>query len=232
MDARREQSRLAPERDALSLSRARAGSWGRIVKARLRAVLRHAGPRVLDVGCSGGAYVQALRAKGFEACGCDLLDDPAWRPFAESHCLVADLRALPFPDGAFDTCSAFEVLEHVADVGRALGELRRVCTTNIIVSVPNCAEEAVFEEAGLAYHHWTDRTHVQQFDAESLRRTLTDNGFTVQLLQGINPIMPEILALAAWRMPLPLARIAGQLCRRLPLRRRYCMTLLAVAARS
>jgi SAM-dependent methyltransferase len=40
--------------------------------------------------------------------------------------VVADVQALPFRDGAFDAVKATEILEHVADAPRALGECRRV----------------------------------------------------------------------------------------------------------
>lgn len=41
-------------------------------------------------------------------------------------CLVADARALPFPDGAFDAAVANHMLYHVPNRPKALAELRRV----------------------------------------------------------------------------------------------------------
>jgi SAM-dependent methyltransferase len=74
----------------------------------------------------------------------------AFRPPAGSRWIVADLdwsqgaqvgadiQALPFRDGAFDAIKATEVLEHVPDVDRALGECRRVLRPggHLVITVP------------------------------------------------------------------------------------------------
>jgi hypothetical protein len=106
-----------------------------------------------------------------------------------------------------------------------------VVRRNIIISVPNCFQEPEFRLSGLAYHHWIDRTHRQEFTAETLRLLLEQNGFEHCQLSGMNPIAPEMLCLRAWRLPPRIARLAGNLCRRAPLRRQYFMTILAVAAK-
>ena len=47
---------------------------------------------------------------------------------------VADVHALPYADGAFDVVHAHQVLQHVTDPVRALGEMRRVCAEGGIVA--------------------------------------------------------------------------------------------------
>jgi len=59
----------------LEIEKQKVGSWGHLVKARVDIVLKYAGRRILDVGCSSGAYVRLLRNKGYEAYGLDLLPD-------------------------------------------------------------------------------------------------------------------------------------------------------------
>lgn len=88
------------------------------VDADLRANARYLDGRVLDVG--------GARRRG------------AFRPPAGARWIVADLRAgtgadvladvraLPFRDGAFDAVKATELLEHVSDAAAALGECGRV----------------------------------------------------------------------------------------------------------
>ncbi len=51
----------------------------------------------------------------------------------------ADATALPFPDGAFDAVTMFDVLEHIADDHRAVGEAVRVLRPGgwLLVSAPN-----------------------------------------------------------------------------------------------
>jgi len=47
-----------------------------------------------------------------------------------------DVTDLPFGDGEFDLVLCLEVLEHVTDPGRAVRELARVSSRDVVVSVP------------------------------------------------------------------------------------------------
>ena len=53
----------------------------------------------------------------------------------------ANLEALPFPDGHFDVVLCTQAIEHVLDVPRALGELRRVLQPGgtLVISTDNSA---------------------------------------------------------------------------------------------
>ena len=107
------------------------GNRGRL----LRAVRPHLPPggRLLDVGCGSGdvpSFLQArlpgpLLAVGLDVKPLHLRDVPATvRP------VVADIRRLPFPDGAFDVVTASLFLHHfdapeLPVLLRALGRLAR-----------------------------------------------------------------------------------------------------------
>ncbi len=114
------------------------------------ALARYRGePRVLDVGYAFAepAYLEGLAALGAEELvGVDLADKDV--PGLRS--VVADVRALPFDDGAFDVAFCISTLEHVGrdnavysvetakeedGDAAALRELRRV-SARVIVSVP------------------------------------------------------------------------------------------------
>jgi len=220
-------SALAAAMEAEKAKRA----WGKIVPARLDAVLRHAGRRVLDVGCSGGAYVAELRRRGYDARGVDLLVDAAWRGDHLDRFQRADAGRLPFVDDSFDTVTSFEVLEHTVDPERVLREFHRVAVKNIVISVPNCEQPPEFADAGLAFHHWVDRTHRQTFTPESIRRLLVETGFRVERIEPINRVHPQILCLSTLRLPPSLVARLSRLIDVLPILRRYHMTLLVVASR-
>ncbi len=62
------------------------------------------GERVLDVGCGGGAYLRALRARGAEVCGVDLSREALCRASAGgAPVAAASALALPFRGETFDT---------------------------------------------------------------------------------------------------------------------------------
>lgn len=211
---------------ALEAERSRATStWGRVVPERWETLLRVVIGSVLDVGCSSGAYVSALRDTGYRAFGIDLLDDPAW----QGGVLVRGLAdSLPVADDAVDTVVAFEVLEHLPDVTRALTEWRRVARHRLVLSVPNTVTPEILRASGLAYHHFIDRTHVNFFDSVSLSATLEDSGYRVQ---SLSPILGLPVGAAAFhQLGLPLrasvgaARVLAKLSRR-----KFHLSLLAVA---
>jgi ubiquinone/menaquinone biosynthesis C-methylase UbiE len=90
-----------------------------------------AGARVLEVGCGTGFITQklALLPAVSEAVGVDPCPGFVERARRRTPLLrfeVADGRALPFPDHAFDGVVFATTLCHVPDPGRALGEAHRV----------------------------------------------------------------------------------------------------------
>jgi ubiquinone/menaquinone biosynthesis C-methylase UbiE len=203
------------------------GRWGRIAADRWAAVDDHAGRRVLDVGCSDGAYVERLRAEGRTAFGLDLLRGDPWSgspaPFG-----VADATALPVTDGAVDTVIAFEVLEHVTDPGAALAEWRRVAGRNLVLSVPDCETPDEVREAGFTLHHWVDRTHVNFFTRTTLAAAATAAGWRVLEVRPIRPASPAYLLLRSLGLPKRLAGPVARVVTRIS-RRRYHLSLLLVA---
>lgn len=91
--------------------------------------------RVLDLGSGPGTASAALKAKWGRQSDIIAMDlalpmlretrakSRFWRPI---HAVQADAQALPFADGAFDLVFSSLCLQWVADLPRALGELRRV----------------------------------------------------------------------------------------------------------
>ena len=217
------------KKEKLLAERERIGTWGRLNPDRLELVLTHAGRKVLDVGCATGAYVRFLLDRGYDAHGLDLLPDEGWAAGPAGRFRQGDILNLPFPAADFDTVLAFEVLEHVEDVDRAIEELKRVTRKTIILSVPDGEEPAVFREAGLAFHPRTDPTHVQLFTADTLAETLAGHGLRVRRLGRINRVRPELPFLESLRLPRLLRRGLARLVAVWPFRKPYYMTLVAVA---
>jgi ubiquinone/menaquinone biosynthesis C-methylase UbiE len=94
------------------------------------------GSKVLEVGCGEGALAMAMSEK-VEVTACDILVRPE---LVADHPTItfreADVEALPFDDGEFDTVVCTHTLEHVRDVRTAMDELRRVARSRVIVVVP------------------------------------------------------------------------------------------------
>lgn len=107
-----------------------------------------AGPhRVLDSAVGIGTQALGLGRLGHQVCGTDSSEGAVGRARVEAatrgltvSAAVADMRALPFADGAFDAvvcADSFAHLRSVADAATALGEMARVTRPGgmVIVSI-------------------------------------------------------------------------------------------------
>jgi arsenite methyltransferase len=95
------------------------------------------GATVIDVGSGPGLLAAEMAAEigpGGKVCGIDISADmiamSAARPLppgsAPAEFVHGDVEQIPYPDGSFDAAVCTQVLEYVADVPRALAEIRRV----------------------------------------------------------------------------------------------------------
>lgn len=89
--------------------------------------------KFLDVGCGGGYLAEEFARAGFEVTGVD--PAPETIETARSHASTSKLNIdyrigsgeqLPFADESFDHVACCDVLEHVDDVDRVIGEIARV----------------------------------------------------------------------------------------------------------
>ncbi len=84
------------------------------------------GGTLLDVACGGGLLAPHV-PPGYRHVGVDLVSSALTAAAGHGvEPIVADARALPFDDGAFDVVVAGEILEHLVDVEAAVAELCRV----------------------------------------------------------------------------------------------------------
>lgn len=176
--------RLTPCREAISVRTAfeerfgrepenRGGwfhpaDWGRTtcVLGRLEP-----GAKVLDVGVGAGQFVNMLAASGKfdEVTG---LDRTRFNKYSEFHPIRrfdGSVAELPFPDDEFDSVTCMEVLEHVpAEVLEAgLGELRRVCGRQLLMTVPYDEPEPM------------SKGHVRRFTDADLVEMFPHASFTI-----------------------------------------------------
>jgi phosphatidylethanolamine/phosphatidyl-N-methylethanolamine N-methyltransferase len=128
-DIQRTYARYAPVYDLLF---GRALDNGRLQLA--RAVAREPVTRLLEVGVGTGLLLHTYPRDAFIV-GLDIsasmLEQAKHRLTAhrleQVTLMLADAERLPFPDGAFDCITLPYVLSVTPDLGRLLGELRRVC---------------------------------------------------------------------------------------------------------
>jgi len=150
-------------------------TWQRHVAAYSLAEPMLPSGRVLDLGCGVGHSFHLLAPR--ETVGVDL--DPAALAGQDRETVVADMRALPFPDRSFASVLSVQSLEHVPDTERVLAEAARVLETGgvAVFVTPNRLTLGRPDEIIDPYHH-------VELDADELR-ALCRRRFDAVELRGL-----------------------------------------------
>jgi demethylmenaquinone methyltransferase/2-methoxy-6-polyprenyl-1,4-benzoquinol methylase len=119
--------RIAPVYDAMNrvMTAGLDRTWRRLA---VEAVVQP-GDRVLDACCGTGDLALAAEREGGIVTGLDFSREMLARARRKSETVAwieGDLLALPFDDSSFDAATVGFGVRNVADLGAALGELRRV----------------------------------------------------------------------------------------------------------
>lgn len=152
--------------------------------------------RLLDVGCGYGWFLQAARARGWEAVGVDVSRE-AVRYATEQlgvRALHGDLKELHFPSGSFTLVTLWNALDFVADPVGLFQEIHRVLEPggHLFIRTPN----AGFQRLAFLLTGWAGRLerssptfvfHLTSFSPASLRLLLKQTGFVLVRLGNSPP---------------------------------------------
>jgi SAM-dependent methyltransferase len=144
--------------------------------------------------CTGREVLEAGCGEGY---GADLIADVARRVIALDYdqAAVAHVRAryprvrvmrgnlteLPLPDAAVDAVVTFQVIEHLWDQARFVGECARVLRSSglLMVSTPNRITFSPGRDTPV------NPFHTRELDAAELTRLLSEAGFAPVSLHGV-----------------------------------------------
>lgn len=112
----------------------------RLYRSKFEEVVRLLDPQsrtLLDVGCRDGRMKKYL-PETIEYSGIDLFPGP----FVSKVCNIE--QGIPYPDNAFDTVVALDILEHTDNIWFSFSELARISRRQLMVVLPNS-------------YHWKER---------------------------------------------------------------------------
>ena len=128
-------------------------------------------PRLLDVGCGDGTFLEAARQRGWEVAGTELNADPARNRDLPVHASIAAA-------GRGYTCvTLWHSLEHLRDPRAALAEVAAALVPGgtVLVAVPD-AQGAQARLFGPRWRHLDVPRHLFHFGARSLEQLLSRIG--------------------------------------------------------
>lgn len=139
---------------------------------------------ILDIGCGTGATMDHLKRYG-EVQGIDLSELPLRfsRKRGHSRVMLASATELPFADNSFDLLTALDVIEHLDDDVRGLGEIRRVLKPG--------APAVIFVPAFQALWGPNDDQsgHKRRYRLDGLKSAATAAGLTIEHISYANIAM-------------------------------------------
>lgn len=158
--------------------------------------------KLLDIGCGDGGFSCQFLREGWDVWGVDLSEEQLQKARTKGiHAHWKDVsRGLDFPDGAFTTVVASEVIEHLVDTDSLLEEIRRVLQPHgtLLLTTANLASlnNRLRLPLGM-YPTFMDYSvregvgHVRYYTMPVLRRQMAQHGFVIQSESGSHvPVIP------------------------------------------
>ena len=97
--------------------------------------------RFLEIGCAGGAFLNAAKQMGYDVYGVEFSEDAA--RFARTHfgldVVTGDISSARYPNNNFDIVFMGDVIEHLPNPVAALREINRIITSGglLVVECPS-----------------------------------------------------------------------------------------------
>jgi rhamnosyltransferase len=151
--------------------------------------------RALDMGCGSGETSAQLKKIGRFGWVCGVEGNPDVARIAQKNLdqvLVGDIESMkyPFEAGSIDTIMTLDILEHLVDPWKVLGELKYLLKPGgrLVVSIPNVRHYSAtiplvllgdwrYQQEGIL-----DSTHLRFFTRKTTIKMLQAAGFEIEIL--------------------------------------------------
>jgi len=139
--------------------------------------------RLLDIGCSVGAYLRVARDAGWRAVGLEFSKDTSEIARSEHglEVVTGTLAEEPFEPGSFDLVTLWDVIEHVPDPLGTMGHVHNLLRPGGLVAITTPNIDGLFPRASLPIARLTGRWphpepphHLYQFSKRTISRLLRE----------------------------------------------------------
>jgi ubiquinone/menaquinone biosynthesis C-methylase UbiE len=141
------------------------------------------GKKILDVGCSEGAFLDRLKTEKADFSAIDF-DNQAIE-FCRKRGYSKEVKFgsildIPYKENSFDCVTALDVIEHIDDDNKALSEMKRVCKKNGIIFLILPAHKWLFSSNDEAYHHF------RRYDLDRIKKIAKKNSLSIKAISYFN----------------------------------------------
>lgn len=145
-----------------------------VAESRLRVLERFQNPRLLDVGCANGAFVEAAWRWGYDSEGFEL--NPSIAGWAANKVHRPIHTSWDTVVGPFDVISLHDVIEHMPQPQQELERLRELLTWDgfLVVDTPDIGHWA---DDPMKSHHVKPQEHLWLLAERHLTELLVRSGF-------------------------------------------------------
>lgn len=137
--------------------------------------------KILDIGCAGGAFLQAAKSLGLTTVG---IEPNRWLSNYARTKHKLDVRAgiladHKFDDSSFDLVTLWDVIEHVPDPNDELARIHKILKTDglLVINYPEYSSLPA-RILGRKWPFWLS-VHLTYYTPETIREQLTKSGFEV-----------------------------------------------------
>jgi SAM-dependent methyltransferase len=177
----------------------------------------HARGSLLDVGCYAGVFLDVAARRGYTVEGLELSRWAAGIARGRGHKVrEGSIDVLADIVQRYDTITAFDVLEHLADPVSAARTIRSRLTPDgcFVATVPDMGS---WHARLLGRRHWLVVTmHMQYFTRDTLQRMLTEAGFSRITIASAPPYRLRVGDAAAYSNANAALRVPFALLKHLP----------------
>jgi SAM-dependent methyltransferase len=178
-------------------------------------------PRLVEIGCMHGDFVEQARRAGYDAVGLDLSENAVeWAKTHRPGMVELGTLDAATPDASVDVVAAFNVVEHMDDPGEFLEHVRRVLTPNGVLIVETPSQESIYHHVLfargklLAGRPGLDvgmhpGTHIFKFGKKAWKNVLRRRGFSLLEMRAKSTPLRELLAKTKRQSPIFRAGIVG-----------------------
>lgn len=159
------------------------------------------GIKLLDVGCSEGAFLSYMLGNGVKAEAIDAEETAInfCQKRGYGDCVkYGDIRKIPYEDNTFDVVTALDVVEHVKEDTVSISELMRVCKAGGLVIIILPAHQWLWSSNDEVVHH------VKRYSKKEAVNLLRNFNAGIEFSSYFNMILFPVFVLATlWRKIFP-----------------------------